>query len=216
MCAHAYATPEVIGTLGQATEIKRPDLDVTRPISEPETSVTPSPRLTTCQFGPDDAEYIAKHLDPAQIRNELETALQKGYSASFYQGSRYEISDDSYPWMDYADACREAIKIQRRRLNKAGAHRDCPSNRIDVEDLKRHLDIVDVIGHYVDLKKAGRSHKGLCPFHDEKTPSFTVSPERGTWHCFGACNDGGDVIKFIMLLENIDFKTAIGRLSCWK
>ncbi len=82
-----------------------------------------------------------------------------------------------------------------------------------VDDVKSKIDIVDVIGSYVTLKKAGRNFKALCPFHNEKTPSFIVFPDQGTWHCFGACGTGGDVFTFLMKRENIDFGEALRRLA---
>ena len=73
-------------------------------------------------------------------------------------------------------------------------------------------DIRDVISQYVNLKKAGSSYVGLCPFHNEKTPSFSVSPTKGIFHCFG-CGLGGNVIHFIMKVENISFKEAVEFLA---
>lgn len=83
----------------------------------------------------------------------------------------------------------------------------------DAELIKSKIDIVEFIGNYVTLKKAGRNFKALCPFHSEKTPSFIVSPERQTWHCFGSCAQGGDVIKFYEKWENIDFLEALKDLA---
>ena len=82
-----------------------------------------------------------------------------------------------------------------------------------VEEIKERLDIVEVISTYVPLRKAGSLYKGLCPFHQEKTPSFVVYPDRGTWHCFGACGIGGDVISFVMKRENLDFREALEVLA---
>lgn len=82
-----------------------------------------------------------------------------------------------------------------------------------VDEIKERLDIVEVIQSYVPLKKAGRSYKGLCPFHSEKTPSFVVFPHTGTWHCFGACGTGGDLFTFIMKRENLDFGEALRLLA---
>ncbi len=82
-----------------------------------------------------------------------------------------------------------------------------------IDDVKQKTDILDVIGQYVTLKKAGRNFKALCPFHTEKTPSFIVYADEGTWHCFGACNTGGDVFSFLMKKENIDFGEALQRLA---
>ncbi len=82
-----------------------------------------------------------------------------------------------------------------------------------VDEIKERLDIVEVISAYVPLKRTGRHYKGLCPFHAEKTPSFIVFPETGTWHCFGACSTGGDVFTFIMRRENLDFREALELLA---
>ena len=76
------------------------------------------------------------------------------------------------------------------------------------EEIKDRLDIVDVVSAYVPLRKAGRVYKALCPFHQEKTPSFVVFPESGTWRCFGACGTGGDLFAFVMKRENLDFREA--------
>ncbi len=82
----------------------------------------------------------------------------------------------------------------------------------DVKRIKDRLDIVDVIGDYVKLTRSGQNHKGLCPFHDEKTPSFHVSQARQTWHCFG-CGKGGDVFTFVMEKEGLTFGEALESLS---
>lgn len=82
-----------------------------------------------------------------------------------------------------------------------------------VEEIKERLDIVEVISAYVQLRKAGSIYKGLCPFHQEKTPSFVVYPDRGSWHCFGACGVGGDVFSFVMKRDNLDFREALEVLA---
>ena len=82
-----------------------------------------------------------------------------------------------------------------------------------VEEIKDRIDIVDFISSYVPLKKAGRTYKGLCPFHAEKTPSFVVFPHTQTWHCFGACGTGGDIFSFLMRREGLDFSEALRRLA---
>jgi DNA primase len=82
----------------------------------------------------------------------------------------------------------------------------------DVRRIKERLDIVEVIGDHVRLKKAGANFIGLCPFHEEKTPSFTVSPSRQTFHCFG-CGQGGDIFTFIMEKESLGFREALEVLA---
>src|SRR4030043_1350480 len=82
-----------------------------------------------------------------------------------------------------------------------------------IDEVKQKLDIVEVIGQYAALKKAGRNLTALCPFHSEKHPSFFVYPEQQSWHCFGACNTGGDVFAFIMKKEGLDFGEALKVLA---
>ncbi len=83
----------------------------------------------------------------------------------------------------------------------------------DITDqIKEKISVVDFIGEYLKLEKAGSNYKALCPFHNEKTPSFMVNPERNFWYCFG-CQKGGDVFSFLMEIEGVDFKEALKRLA---
>ena len=86
-----------------------------------------------------------------------------------------------------------------------------PSDSV-LEEIKNRLDIVDLISEYVNLKHAGQNWKGLCPFHTEKTPSFTVSPSKQIYHCFG-CNSGGDIFSFLVKYENVSFPEAVNILA---
>ena len=81
-----------------------------------------------------------------------------------------------------------------------------------IEEIRSSNDIVDVISQYVVLKRSGRNFFGLCPFHKEKSPSFSVSPDKQIFHCFG-CGVGGNVIHFISKIENIDFKETLEFLA---
>ena len=82
----------------------------------------------------------------------------------------------------------------------------------DVQQIKDRINIVDVVGQYVALRRAGRSYSGKCPFHKERTPSFHVSPERGTYKCFG-CGEGGDVFSFLQKMDGTDFPTVLKQLA---
>ena len=82
------------------------------------------------------------------------------------------------------------------------------------DEIKSRIDIVNYVQRHVPaLKKAGRNHKACCPFHNEKTPSFVVNPERQSWHCFGACAEGGDLFTFAQKLHGWDFKEALRELA---
>ena len=82
-----------------------------------------------------------------------------------------------------------------------------------VDDIKGRLDILEVVSQHVALQRSGRSYKANCPFHQERTPSFHVFPDRQTWRCFGACATGGDVFSFVMRAGNLEFAEALRQLS---
>ena len=81
-----------------------------------------------------------------------------------------------------------------------------------VDKIKQKLDVVDVIGGYVSLKKSGRNYKAVCPFHNEKTPSFMVSQELQIYKCFG-CGASGDIFNFIQAIEGVDFYRSLEILA---
>lgn len=82
-----------------------------------------------------------------------------------------------------------------------------------IDEVKQRTDIVELINQYTTLAKSGRNFRALCPFHSEKRPSFFVYPEQQSWHCFGACNTGGDIFSFVMKKENMDFGEALRFLA---
>lgn len=83
-----------------------------------------------------------------------------------------------------------------------------------IKQVKESVDIIALVGRYVELKQKGHDFWGCCPFHQEKTPSFKVSPERNTWHCFG-CGESGNVITFVMKAEGVSFVQAVERLAAF-
>ena len=80
--------------------------------------------------------------------------------------------------------------------------------RETIDEIRARCDIEEIIGHYVTLKRAGSNYSGLCPFHSEKSPSFTVFPASQSFYCFG-CGAGGDVFTFIRREENLDYGEAV-------
>src|SRR4051795_13514224 len=81
-----------------------------------------------------------------------------------------------------------------------------------LDELRSRVSLADLVGRRVRLTRRGREHSGLCPFHNEKTPSFTVSDDKGFFHCFG-CGEHGDVIGFVMKSEGLAFREAVERLA---
>src|SRR6185369_11454171 len=81
-----------------------------------------------------------------------------------------------------------------------------------IEQVRQAVDLVELIGGHVQLRKAGQTWKGLCPFHEERTPSFTVNPDRQAYHCFG-CGAGGDAFPFVMEVDKLPFLDAVRALA---
>src|ERR1044071_4790598 len=110
--------------------------------------------------------------------------------------------------MSVAGTRLAASGCRPRRGKVAGRIRD-----EDIAAVRERSPIDEVVGEYLQLRSAGGgSLKGLCPFHDEKTPSFNVTPARGLWYCF-SCSEGGDVIKFVQKIDSLNFAEAVERLA---
>ncbi len=84
---------------------------------------------------------------------------------------------------------------------------------VEKEEIRARVDLVELVAQYTPVKQAGKRFKACCPFHQEKTPSFTIDPELGRWRCFGACSTGGDIFGFLMKAENLSFPDAVERLA---
>lgn len=164
-------------------------------------------------FDADDVEYVLSKFNLPQLRRELRTAdVQASVCRQYHDPAEYY-------WKDYAGAIKLAINIARTespgskwdsrlkpRSKKGGGWLPRAS------DVKARYDVVDVISQYVDLHKAGRNFKGLCPFHNDIDPSLMIYPDNQRWRCY-SCNIGGDVINFTMHYHNMDFKETIKYLA---
>src|SRR6266498_2311822 len=124
------------------------------------------------------------------------------------------------PALQYSIDCGFGNRAALRKFGIAPKGKRAKNNQLrmgtipsgTIEQIAAANDIVEVIGSYFPLKRAGANFKALCPFHQEKTPSFTVSPSRQTFHCFG-CGVGGSVFRFVMDYEHVDFPSAVRKLA---
>lgn len=188
-----------------------------------------------CRFDDFDVYYLANNLTVPQLREEIRSASNMNDNVKSFEqwpcqlistalithndwGKRvgvyllsWEIAkilaEYDFDYEGYLACCREAIKTIQDH-NRKQPRPEAGGKRIDIEALKSRLDIVAEVERYTKLRKSGRNFTGLCPLHHDTSPSFTVYPDEQTWHCFGACNKGGDVIDFIMAAEGVDFKQA--------
>jgi hypothetical protein len=147
-----------------------------------------------------DAEELAKRFTLSELRHEAHLA----------DISAHPDWDDFPYWNWYRDTVNEAIAIKRQNQPKPKPI----AGHIDAESIKARADILTIIESYgFKPRKAGHNFKLCCPFHNEKTPSFIVNPDKQSWHCFGACATGGDVFSFVMKIDNCDFKAAAVKVS---
>lgn len=152
-----------------------------------------------------DGERTVLRFTPAELRQQIHaTEIHAAVSRAFGE------DDLAYYYNDAVNTFRLALDIlictqPQPTCNGASEH-------IDTESIKAKVNIVDIAEQYTKLRKSGNRFVGSCPFHDEKSPSFTVYPENQSWFCF-SCNRGGDVIDLTMAVEHIDFKAAAGVLT---
>lgn len=155
-------------------------------------------------FGAHDIDYLVLHLTEEQLQHELKKARLDLNTAK----SMGTESEQAY-YADYIEAVTMALEIIRsNRPVPAVSEAKYRQHATDPRDLKDRLNIVDVIGHYLQLKISGKYLTACCPFHEEKSPSFFVYPERKFFKCYG-CQKSGDVFVFIQEMEHTDFTGAL-------
>jgi hypothetical protein len=143
-------------------------------------------------FDAGDIDYMVKNLTSIQLIRNINRAKAMG-------------------WDEDVQASQLALDILRTYEPE---HTQTIGKQTEsIESIKARIEIVDYIGQYVVLKKSGNKFMGVCPFHSEKKGSFFVMPNTQTWHCFGACNTGGDIITFVQKYEHIGVKEVIQRLA---
>lgn len=149
-------------------------------------------------FDAEDAAYLASNLPSEQLRRERHTAeIEQGVARMWAK------DDDLIYWREFGKACLRALEIQRARDPQAKVRR----GEVSVQAIKERHDIVDVVGRYTNLRKAGKEYIGKCPFHDDRQPSLEVNQDKQLFYCF-SCQRKGDLINFIMEIEELDTKRA--------
>lgn len=164
-------------------------------------------------FTSKDVAYLVS-LGEAQIKTEL---AAPGIREAVRMSNWPEyLGQNNYFWLEYRRACllaSEIIDSVKPRRAYTAEFTNRRHSKVDVDEIKNRANIVAIAETYTKLYKTGGTFTGLCPLHSEKHGSFVVHPDRQTWHCYGACNKGGDVISLVMAVESVDFKTAIQRLG---
>ena len=149
-------------------------------------------------FDDEDVTYLAVYLDIKQLTNGIRTAeIEQGVARMWAKDA------DVTHWMEFEKVCRRALEIQKSRQ----PHVEVRVGKFSVQAIKEAHDIVDIIGRYTKLRKAGKEYIGKCPFHEERQPSLEVNQDKQLFYCF-SCQRKGDLINFIMQIENLDTKQA--------
>ena len=165
---------------------------ITPPLASQSVSIT---KELTINFDAQDVAYLANNLPSEHLRKEVRTAeIEQGVA-------RMWAEDDAVIyWQAFKQACQLALDIQKARRPKV-------RGRFSVKVIKESYDIVDIIGRYTTLRKVGKEYIGKCPFHEDRQPSLEVNQDKQLFYCF-SCQRKGDLINFIMQIENLDTKQA--------
>ncbi len=148
-----------------------------------------------------DAAHLARRFTLPQLRTEKHIA----------EVNTHPDCDDYNYWLWFGLVVGEAIDMKKLSTPKTTTKHN--NKRIDVEAVKSRADIVTLAeGYGLRLHKSGRNFKAICPFHNEKTPSFNLYPGNNRFHCYG-CQADGDVISFVMRMDGIDFRTAAAKVG---
>lgn len=149
-------------------------------------------------FDEEDAEYLSSNLTRDQLRKEIHNAeVRRGVSMCWAEDAEVIY------WREFGKVCREALEVQRSRQPKVEAR----FGELSVRAVREAHNIVDIVGQYTELRKAGTEYTGKCPFHDERQPSFEVNKDKQLFYCF-SCQRKGDLVNFIMQIEGLDTKEA--------
>lgn len=149
-------------------------------------------------FDAGDVGYLAAYLTAEELRKEIHSAhIKQGVSQFFGEDT------EAYFWREFSEACETALDILRANQSKV----EVREGRVSARATKEANDIVDVISRYTGLRKAGKEYIGRCPFHQDKHPSLQVNQEKQLFYCF-SCQRKGDLINFIMQIEDLDTKRA--------
>jgi hypothetical protein len=148
-----------------------------------------------------DLDKTVLRFTPAEMRRQI-------HAAEVNESVCRTFGEDAWAFVyeDLGKAMALALDVLRSQQPKP---KSMPGRaRVDVAALKERSDIVEVAGRYTTLRKAGARFVGACPLHEDRTPSFTVYPNNGSWYCF-SCNRGGDIVDLVKLAEHVDFKEAV-------
>ena len=151
-----------------------------------------------------DAYILTNRFTLPELRYELHQA-----DLELTTCETFGLDAEAGYWRAYKELVSETMASLRANTPKPSP---AAPGRVDTEAIKARADIVGVIGEHIELRKAGRNFKAVCPFHADSNPSLTVYPEQQSWHCFG-CDKGGDVFTFTQLIANTDFRGAAAILG---